>query len=307
MNRKDETFLVTGGAGLLGSHLVLLLAKDIKGSHIIVVDRAESRIRFKTNRKIAVIRGDLKSSKTWKKIPGNITTVFHLAAFIPRNDKDRKSDATATENLLPLERLVEYSRRWDGLKQVVYSSSVSVYAKTPSLLKEDSPKKPSDIYGASKLAGESLLRCMGSRKVHVASLRYSSLYGYGQYQGTVLPIMINHALERNEITVYGNGTRVQDFLHYRDAAMANVLASRKMAEGAFNIGTGISVTMLELAKVVSKIFTDGKAKIVRSFKDDDRDLGLRLDIRKAVRDFGYHPSIFLEDGLRMLKIEMEVK
>jgi nucleoside-diphosphate-sugar epimerase len=307
MNRKNEVFLVTGGAGLLGSYLVGLLAKEMPGSQIIVVDRAQSRIRFKVSRKIKVITGNLESVKTWEKIPQNISTVFHLAAFIPRNDKDRESPDTAARNLLPLERLVEYSRNWKNLKQVIYSSSVAVYAKTASLLKENYLKEPLDIYGLSKLAGELMLGCMESQEIRVAFLRYSSLYGYGQFQGTVLPIMINCALKNNKIIVYGEGTRVQDFLHYSDAAMANILAFKNMAEGAFNIGSGKFVTMLELAKTISKVFTNGKAKIVHIPKDDDYDPGIKLDIRKAARYFGYRPSIFLQDGLRMLKKEMGVK
>jgi UDP-glucose 4-epimerase len=304
MNRKNETLLVTGGAGLLGLHLVSLLANEMKASRIVVIDRSEKSVRFKTNRKITVIRGDLKSPKIWERVPENLTAVFHLAAFIPRDDKEKNSVTTAEENLLPLELLIEYSRRWPGLEQVVYSSSVSVYANSGFFLREGSLKRPSDIYGASKLAGESLLLCLESRGVRVASLRYSSLYGYGQYQSTVLPVMVNHALSRNKITVYGDGARTQDFLHYSDAATANVLAYNKRAQGAFNVGTGKPVMMSELAEAVNKIFRGGKAKIVYLPKERDYDSGLRLDIKKAARELRYHPSVFLEDGLRMLKKEM---
>src|SRR5207248_4970691 len=99
-----------------------------------------------------------------------------------------------TDNLLPIAHLIESSQRWPNLRQIIYSSSVSVYAQTKEFLREDSLCQPTNLYGGAKLAGEELLGCVESRGVCTVSLRLSSLYSAGQYEGTVLPIMIRRVL-----------------------------------------------------------------------------------------------------------------
>jgi len=304
---SEKVFLVTGGHGFLASRLIPLLHKNILKCKIIVASRTKEDKEWQKYSDIFQIYGDISDGKIWDRMPKTITHVFHLAAVIPRRSQDMNRAAIAEDNLLPLTHLIEKSQRWPNLKQVIFSSSISVYAKTGALLNEDSPKIPIDIYGASKLAGEHLLFCLGSRGVQVVSLRYSSLYGYGQYQGTVLPMMVNRAIKKKEILVYGSGKRTQNFIYHDDAANANFLAYKKQGKGAFNIGSGISITMKELAENISWVFTNGEANIVYSLEKDDHDLGFKLDISKAKRELGYQPSFQIKDGLKKLKDEMGIK
>jgi len=299
----QPVILVTGGHGLLGSRLVPLLARDIPGAEIIVVTRNEKQ-RHTDGSQTTIIRGDLRDESLWARIPATITHVFHLAAVIPWKTEDKNRASLVTDNVLPIANLIEHSRHWTNLQHIVYSSSVSVYAQTDQLLSEDSLCRPASLYGASKLAGEELLRSIDLAGVRTVSLRFSSLYAYGQYEGTVLPVMVSRARQRQDITIFGDGTRTQDFLHCEDAARAILLSFQKRAEGVYNIGTGTPVNMAELAEVVNRVFAGGTTRVVFQPEKADSDPGIRLDIGKARRELNYQPQVDLESGLQQLKREL---
>ncbi len=299
-----DALLVTGGGGFLGSHLVPLLHHEFPKSHIVVVVRRRKRSKIQCFEGAEVIWGDLRERKVWKKLPADITHVFHLAASIPWRPSEKNETAVLRDNLLPIVRLVERARDWRRLKQVIFSSSISVYGASPRRLKEHAPKRPGDFYGFSKLLGESLLESLTPKGVSVVCLRYSSLYGPGQYPGTVLPRMIHDAAEKNRISVFGSGRRSQDFLFCEDAAGANLLAYQSKAEGIFNIGSGVATTMRTLARTVNRVFAKGEAKICYSRQKIDRDPGHKISIKKAEIHLGFHPHVSLEQGLRKLRGEM---
>jgi len=303
---QQETFLITGGNGFLASRLLDQLLLDNNDRKIIVVSRSRGKAIRKYHSKIHYVYGNLKEKHTWTALPRTVTHVFHMAAFIPWRAEDKNAASVAEENLLPIAQMIECCQSWPDLKHVVFSSSVSVYAKSGLQINEESEKAPADLYGASKLAGENLLHCLRSREIVVTSLRYSSIYGLGQYQGTVLPVMISRALQHNEILVYGTGERVQDFVYCTDAANANWLAYKTRAAGAFNIGSGVPVSMKVLASTINHVFSNDRANIVFMKTDEAQEKGFTLDISKASNALGYMPEITLEDGLKRLKQEMGV-
>src|ERR1041385_6394680 len=119
----QQTILVTGASGLLGARVVPLLSRSLPEARIIAANRN---------------MGDLKEKEFWSKLPETITTVIHLAAFIPWKPEQRNDERVVQENRIPIEMLIEHSRRWPGLEQVIYSSSVSVYEPTGEWLDESS-------------------------------------------------------------------------------------------------------------------------------------------------------------------------
>src|SRR3569832_1051149 len=285
---QQQTILVTGASGLLGSRVVPLLARSLPDARIIAANRNT---------------GDLKEKELWTKLPKTISAEIHLAAFIPWKPEQRNDERVLRENLLPIELQAEHSNSWPGLQQVIYSSSVSVYEPTGEWLDESSTASPASLYGIAKLRGEELLR--GMKGVRVATLRFTSLYARGRYEGTVLPIMVQRAQDRQDLLIFGDGTRTQDFLHCEDAAQAVLLALQQEANDVYNIGTGTPVTMTELAETVTRVFSNGESKIVYQPNRADGDSGIKLDVSKAKRELNYEPRISLECGLRKLKHEME--
>lgn len=306
MSSKD-VFLVTGAGGFLGTHFLSYLAKALPEAKVFAIVRKASGIGACLKGKVQVIEGDLCSAESWKKLPLTITHVFHLAAKIPYSFDSISQGAVMPGNLLPVLQLMKAAQKWEHLKQVVYSSSISVYGAGPAVIRENTPKRPRGLYGFAKEMGEEVLatlRCLG---VAVACVRFSSLYGPGQYPGTVLPMMVRAAIEKREIEVYGKGRRVQDFLFCEDAARSLFLVYRKGAEGIFNIGSGLPTSMKTLARTINRICTGGRAKIYFLLSKSEGERGSRMDIRKAQKQLGFYPQISLEEGLRRLKKQKENK
>jgi nucleoside-diphosphate-sugar epimerase len=296
MPPEESVILVTGAHGSLASRVLGLLTADTAGRVIAVSRRPQAG-------GIDWVTGDLRDAATWAGLPKGITHVFHLAAAIPWLREQKTHASVVTDNLGPLAHLLEHSQHWPSLTQIVYASSVSVYGWTREVLGEDAPKRPVDLYGASKLAGEDLLQAATARGIRVASLRYSSLYGQGQYPGTVMPTMIAAAMQMGRIRIYGEGLRSQDFLHYDDAAQAALLAYRHATAGSFNVGNGTPVTMTKLAELIRDVFTQGRAEIVHDRQMPEGDPGFRIDISKAVRELSFRPRRDLRQGLMQLKRE----
>lgn len=298
----DRVVLVTGAAGFLGMFLLSTLLDNFPDFQIIAFTRRDSRLPF-WHERLSQLHGDLLYRQTWSSIPPTITHVCHLAANIPWTGSPKRDSDVAADNVLPVMNLMEESTRWPRLEQIIYSSSVSVYEPTGEILSEQSPTNPNTVYGRAKLINEGTLTKLNERNIRVVSLRFSSIYGYGQYPVTVLPIMVNRAFYNEPITVFGDGKRTQDFVYRSDAARAVCLAIETAANGVFNIGSGTATSMYELAQAVNKVFGSGRSSIVFSSDRTDSDPGIKLDISKAGAELNYEPSVQLEEGLRLLKLD----
>jgi nucleoside-diphosphate-sugar epimerase len=251
------------------------------------------------------VYGDLRSAEVWQRLPRAVTHLVHLAAAIPWDRGLANEAEVVLDNVAPLAHLLRASLDWPRLRQVVYGSSVSVYGAGRPPFRESVPAQPATPYGAAKLAGERLLDVLVSRGIPVASLRFSSLYGLGQYPGTVLPLMADRARRRVQLDVF-NPARLQDFLHVDDAARATVLACDKSAGGPFNIGSGRPVSMVRLARSILRVFDGGGgARVVAAEAGATFDAGMRISISRARRELGFAPRVSLADGLARLVREGE--
>jgi len=295
--RPRSVIVVTGAGGFLGSHVLPLVRRSAPRAQVFALVR--TALRQPPPAGVEVLTGDLQGAEVWQRLPAGVTHLIHLAARIPWDRRHADGAAVVQENLAPIAQVIEISSRWTSLRHVTYGSSVSVYQPTGELLRESSPAVPSSVYGAAKLCGEHLFEVLRARGIPVASLRYSSLYGPGQYQGTVLPLLAERARRGRPLEVF-NARRVQDFLHVDDAARATVLAFRKEASGPYNIGAGRSVSMALLAKATVAAFASSSTISVDRTVLAGADRGTRMHIGRASRELGYSPRIALEAGLRRL-------
>jgi UDP-glucose 4-epimerase len=304
-----ETILVTGAAGLLGGAVVRGLLEEYPTGRVVAAVRGRSvpeRLKEivadgKVAARVTIVHGDLSKPHVWGRLPDTITRAIHLAARIERDAEAARRAEVVRDNLGPIAHLVEWAQRSPCLRQVVYASSVSVYGNTTEMVSEATPPEPANLYAAAKLAGEDLLGVLTARGVCVTCLRYSSLYGPGMYAGTVLPLMIRQACEKNEITVFGAGRRAQDFLHVADAAQAALLACRHTAAGIFNVAAGTSTTMADLARIVSEAFAAGRARVRLAEERPDGPPGYVVDVRKAHHVLGFRARYDLAAGLREME------
>lgn len=306
LNRGRSVIVVTGAGGFLGSRVVPLVRREATRARVVAVVRhRRRRARFAPG--VDVIDGDLRQPDVWRRIPSSVTHVIHLAAAIPWDRRDAQRPRVIFDNVAPIAHLLQASARWPNLRHVVYASSVSVYAPSRTGLRESSATGPASLYGAAKLAGEQMLDRLAARGVGVAALRYSSIYGAGQYPGTVLPLLASRARRGLPLHVF-DARRTQDFVHVDDAARATWLASRRAARGAYNVGSGRAISMAILAREIVAAF-DGSGDsriIIEAARKLSGPSAIRMNIGRARRVLGFRPQIDLRDGLSRLAREADV-
>ena len=301
LNRDRNVIVVTGAGGFLGSRVVPLVRRHAAHARVIAVVRSRRSARVAPG--VEVIHGDLRLPAVWRRLPPSVTHVIHLAAAIPWERRDGKQSSVILDNLAPIAYLLHASARWPNLRHVVYASSVSVYARSRTRLRESSATAPASLYAAAKLAGERLLEPLAAYGVGVAALRYSSIYGAGQHPGTVLPLLANRARRGLPLHLF-NARRTQDFLHVEDAARATWLACRLAARGAYNVGSGHATSMAMLAREILAAFDrSGASRIIEDARGSAGDAGIRMDTGRARRLLGFRPRIGLRNGLLRLARE----
>jgi nucleoside-diphosphate-sugar epimerase len=255
---KNKKVLVTGGCGFIGSHLAHKLVQ--LGAHVTILDNlatgsVDNIVEIQDN--ITFIKESIVDSDACDTAVAGNEIVFHLAAFIsvPGSVQDpkacHKTNVDGTFNIL-------HAANKYGIDRVVFSSTSSVYGpREDQCLETDTDLHPVSPYGATKLMGE--LYCKQFTLLYnlpCVILRYFNVYGprqnpHSQYAAVVSKFQYH--IERNEpITIYGDGSQTRDFIHVNEVVHANLLtgmATEKLVAGqVYNIGTGTSISVLELAQ-----------------------------------------------------------
>ncbi len=297
-------YLVTGGAGFIGSNTVDELVR--RGHSVVVLDdlssgKEENLAEIRS--KITFVKGSITDLEAVQKAIHQAEYVIHLAArtSVPRSVKDpletNKINVEGTLNVL-------VAARDNKVKRVVFASSSSVYGETPTLPKSEAMQpQPISPYGVSKYAGElyaqTFGRCYGLEAV---CLRYFNIFGPRQdpdspYSG-VLSRFAAAFLEEQPPVVYGDGEQTRDFTYVDNAVQANLLACEapSASGGVFNVGTGARVSLNQTLEQLQRI--SGKKLEVKyepAREGDIRDS--QADITKAREVLGYEPAVVFDEGL----------
>jgi UDP-glucose 4-epimerase len=302
---QRRTYLITGGAGFIGSHIAERLVRE--GHHVRILDSLVSgkETNLATFRgEVELIRGDIRDRKTVADAVRRVGVVFHEAALgsVPRSVDDplttHEVNITGTLNVL-------LAARDAGVKRVVYASSSSVYGETPELPKrENMTPQPLSPYALSKLAGEHYVSVF--KQVYgfeAVSLRYFNIFGPRQdpesQYAAVIPRFVTALLEGRQPIVYGDGLQSRDFTYVDNVVEANLSAAEADGIGgqAFNVACGGRYTLLDLLSRLSSIVgTDTKAIHEAPRAGDVRES--QASIEAAERGFGYHIAVDFEEGLR---------
>ena len=295
--------LVTGCGGFIGSHLVDKLLEQ--GYEVIGIDCFTDY--YQRELKEANISNALKN-KNFKLIEEDILNlneypevdyVFHLAAQAGvRASWGRSFEIYTRNNIEATQRLLEFYKD-SAIKKFVYASSSSVYGDAELPMREDSLLKPVSPYGVTKLAGENLCYLYWKNyRVPTISLRYFTVYGPRQRPDMAIHKFVKAIFNRDEITVFGDGTQTRDFTFVDDAVEANILAANNDVVGeVFNVGGGSRISVNDLIKIMEDI-TEKKAnmKYVEKQKGDVRDT--LADVNKAKMELGWIPKVKIEEGLK---------
>jgi nucleoside-diphosphate-sugar epimerase len=301
----QTVYLVTGGAGFIGSHIAEELVK--RGEWVRVIDNLSTGKRENLQHlmsKIEFIEGDLRDQEATARAVDGVDFVMHQAAIpsVPRSIQDPKG---STENNLNGTLHLLLAARDAGVKRVVYASSSSVYGDSPTLPKsEDFPPAPLSPYAASKLAGE--YYCQVFSQVYgleTVCLRYFNVFGPRQdplsLYAAVIPAFIASALTKKPLVVYGDGEQTRDFSFVANVVQANLLACE--ADGVvgetLNVGGGTQTSLNQLVKELRAIVTTDLHVEYAEPRPGDVKHSL-ASVEKAKRLMGYDSVIPFGEGLR---------
>ena len=300
-----STCLVTGGAGFIGSHIVEALVR--RGDRVRVLDNFDTGNRANLQAvagQIELITGSVADSAAVAKAVAGCDVVFHQAALasVPRSVADPLATHTvcATGTLTVLDEA-----RKAKVRRVVYAGSSSAYGNQPQPQKRETDlPSPLSPYAAAKLAAE--LYCEAffhSYGLEAVALRYFNVFGprqdpKGPY-AAVIPIFIQKILAGEQPTIFGDGLQTRDFTYVENVVQANLKAAEaKNAAGqVFNVGNGVSLTLLHLLKELNAIF----GKNVQPQFQPERAGDVRdslADITRARTVLGFEPQVQLAEGLR---------
>ncbi len=298
-------YLVTGGAGFIGSNTVDELVR--RGHDVTVLDDLsagkEANLE-KVRQQITFIRGSITDREVVEKACRGADYVLHLAArtSVPRSVKQpletNQINVDGTLNVL-------VAARDAGVRRVVFASSSSIYGDTPTLPKhEGMPPAPISPYGVSKLVGELYGRVFHrTYGLDFVALRYFNVFGPRQDPGSpysgVLSLFIAAMRNGGEPNVFGDGEQSRDFTFVQNVVAANLqaLEAPGIGGGAFNLGTGGRYTLNYTLQLLEGFAgRQAKAKHGPPREGDIRDS--QADISLAAQSFGYKPQFVFEDGLR---------
>ena len=292
-------YVVTGGAGFVGSHLVKLLVKE--GHEVTVIDNLhtgkkenlESVIQQITFKKI-----DIRNYEALEKNMKNIDGVFHQAALTVVQDSFKNPQEYHDVNVGGTENIFKLAQK-NNFK-VVYASSSSVYGHQEKVpIKENASRNPINPYGQTKLDDEYLVEKYSKIGVKIIGLRYFNIFGEGQtleYAG-VITKFLDRINQYQAPIIFGEGSQIRDFIYVEDIVMANLLAMKSKVNNLLvNIGTGKSITILELAKMFLEISNLELKPIFKNALDGDIEKS-QANIELATSSFNWKPKKMLNEWL----------
>lgn len=297
-------YLVTGGAGFIGSHLVERLLED--GEEVVVLDdfstgRRENLTPFEG--RFRLVEGSITDLDACRDAVAGVDYVFHQAALgsVPRSVADphrtHEVNATGTLNVLA-------AAREAGVRRVVYAASSSAYGDTEELPKhEGMVPRPRSPYAVTKLTGEEYCRAFhASYGLETVALRYFNVFGPRQdpesQYAAVIPRFAAAALGDGQAKIFGDGEQSRDFTFISNVVQANLkacTAGEKALGQVFNVGAGHRTTINELWERIRELGGGGRATHLEPRAGDVRHSLASLDrVRDAI---GYEPKVDVATGL----------
>lgn len=296
-------FLITGGAGFLGSALANRLVAD--GNDVRVLDDLSSGDRNKLNASVHFTRGDVNDIPSLWTMLQDVDCVYHLAARVsvaqsvlyPRDYNHVNVGGTVS--------LME-AMRDVGIRRVVLTSSGAIYGQQADqpVRESDSPK-PDSPYAVSKWASENYVHTIGQLwGIETVALRIFNAFGPGQQlpvsHAPVVPGFINAVLTGGSIVIYGDGEQSRDFVFVDDVvdAMVNAATAMNINRKVINIGSGNETTVKELTSLI-EVVTGRTAEKVWNRQKTGGVKRLVADIAMAREYLGFQPSRSLDEALRL--------
>ena len=293
-------FAVTGGAGFVGNNIVKLLIS--KGHNVVVIDNLHTGKKENLQEvieKIEFHNTDIRNFSELELILKNVDGIFHEAALTIVQESFQKEKEYYDVNVKGTENIFKIAKKFK--KKVVYASSSSIYGDTKEIpVKENFERKPINPYGQTKLEKEFLAEKYTKEGVSIIGLRYFNIFGKGQtgsYAGVITQFM-RKLNEQKYPRIFGDGLQIRDFIHVTDIAEANLSAMLSNTNsGFFNIGTGLGTKIIDLAKIMIKIFDEKFEPVFEDSLNGDVKIS-QANMTLTKKMINWESKIELEEGLR---------
>ena len=307
---QNKRVLITGGAGLVGSHIADLLVKE-EVAEIIILDnftrgRRENLAEAEANGPLVMVEGDIRDRQLLADVMQGVDVVFHQAAI--------RITQCAQEPRLALEVLADGTFNVleaavnAKVKKIVAASSASIYGMAEDFPTTEShhPYNNRTFYGAAKTFNEGMLRSFYEMYgLDYVALRYFNVYGprmdiYGVYTEVLIRWMERIVAGKPPL-IFGNGKQTMDFVYIKDIARANILAAKAdVTDEVFNIASGVETSLNDLAYSLAKVM---KSDLEPEYGPERKvnPVQRRLaDVNKAKQLLGFEAQVSLEEGLQQL-------
>lgn len=302
----DKTkILVTGGAGFIGSHLVISLSKA--GHHITVLDtlRSGNKLANYQHPNIRLVEADTRDKNAVIKAAKDCKIIIHLAAVVGVDEViEQPSEMIETETI-GTANVVEAALQHKAEK-LIYASSSAVYHTLESdLNREHDEPHLVNTYAIAKCLNERYLEAIAkSENISTNSLRLFNVYGKHQDNRMVIPRFFEKAMMKKSIEVFGTGQQTRDFTHVDDVTRAiAILSQRNDLDGVFNVAKGIETSILELANEIKKVTQSSSP--IQLIEFPEKRIAYKVNRRigcteKLFAHTGFKPKITLTKGLSHL-------
>ena len=295
-------YLITGGAGFVGSHIAENLVKQ--NNEVVILDNLVTgkKKNLETIRnKINFVEGSILDIDLLNELTHNVDGVFHQAALASVQDSFSKSDEYNNVNVNGTENILKLAK--EKYFKIVYASSSSVYGNPVQIpIKETDEKNPINPYAETKLKKEQLATKYSKDGVKVIGLRYFNVFGKRQskeYAG-VLKLFLERVRDGLPPKINGDGTQFRDFIYVKDVVNANIMSMKSEIDHEFfNVGTNSSITILDLANMIIKSAGKELQPIFGpALKGDVQKTIANIDLIKE--KVGWTPTIMLEDWINQV-------
>jgi UDP-glucose 4-epimerase len=303
-------YLVTGGAGFIGSHIVQTLLEQ--GASVRVLDNFSTGKRenlepllqqFDGNR-LEILEGDLRDASHVEEAVRGVEIIFHEAAFVSVPQSMEEPQTCFDVNIKGTSLLFDMARK-AGVRRAVVASSAAIYGDSDALpLVEETLPRPMSPYAVSKRVKEMYAELFTSSfGLEVVALRYFNVYGPRQRPDSMyaaaVPIFARRLLDGKPITIFGDGGQTRDLINVRDVVRANLIASEhpKTAGKILNICTGVETRILDLLDVMYELLPNAPSHQFAPPRAGDiyRSVG---SPQKASQVMGFRAQVSLLDGLK---------
>jgi nucleoside-diphosphate-sugar epimerase len=307
---KGKRILITGGAGLIGSHIAEFLG-DEQPSEIVVLDnfvrgRRDNLEAAMAKSRVTVVEGDIRDRRLLQELMAGIDVVFHQAAI--RITQCAEEPRLAVDVLVNGTFNVLEAAVGAGVSKVVAASSASIYGLAESFPTTEAhhPYNNRTIYGSAKTFNEGLLRSFAEMYgLKYVALRYFNVYGprmdvHGAYTEVFIRWMDRIANGQPPV-IFGDGTQTMDFVHVHDIARANILAAKAdVTDEVFNVASGTETSLRQLAEMLPRIMGRNLSPEFGPERKVNPVPRRLADVDKAKRLLGFEATVSIEEGLRTL-------